>query len=127
MTLQASDGAYRSEPCDSSVPHHPAPHDLSLPASRRLRRTPDDAPSTRLAGFSRRSTELSFESIVRLEHSPREITCTVPGSGREVPCRSSGYVNDVALNVDLPQLPKLSTRCDGRDGLCLRGPHALPV
>ena len=45
-----------------------------------------------IARFSRRSTELSFESIVRLEHSPREITCTVPGSGREVPCRSSGYV-----------------------------------
>jgi hypothetical protein len=31
-----------------AVPHHPAPHDLSLPASRRLRRTPDDAPSTQL-------------------------------------------------------------------------------
>ena len=108
MTLQASDGAYRSEPCHSSVPHHPANQ-------------------VGIAGFSRRSTELSFESIVRLEHSPREITFTVPGSGREVPCRSSGYVNDVALNVDLPQLPKLSTRRDGRDGLCLRGRHALPV
>ena len=35
--------------------------------------------------------------------------------------------NRVALDVGLRQLPKLPTRCDGRDGLCLRRPLALLV
>jgi transglutaminase-like putative cysteine protease len=38
-----------------------------------------------IARFSRRSTELSFESIVRLEHSPREITLDLEDAGRAFP------------------------------------------
>ena len=38
-----------------------------------------------IARFSRRSKELSFESIVRLEHSPREMTLDLEDAGRAFP------------------------------------------
>ena len=41
-----------------------------------------------IARFSRRSKEVSFESFVRLEHSPREITLDLEDAGRAFP---AGY------------------------------------
>ncbi len=57
-----------------------------------------------IARFSRRSTDLSFESIVRLEHSPREMALDLEEAGRAFPvsCRVS-ELRDLAPYIERQQ------------------------
>jgi transglutaminase-like putative cysteine protease len=61
--------------------------DLKISPKPRSLRFVQDAFGNHLgiARFSRRSTELSFESIVRLENSPREIALDLEDAGRAFP------------------------------------------
>ena len=63
-----------------------------------------------IARFSRRSKELSFESIVRLEHSPREMTLDLEDAGRAFPV---GYrvceLRDLASYIERHQHDPMDT------------------
>ena len=61
-----------------------------------------------IARFSRRSTELSFESIVRLEHSPREITLDLEDADGPSPSAIA------SLSCATSPLTSPTARSDGR-------------
>jgi transglutaminase-like putative cysteine protease len=76
-----------------------------------------------IARFSRRSKELSFESIVRLEHSPREMTLGLEDAGRAFPV---GYrvleLRDLAPYIERHQPDPIdAVGCWAREFLGSRG------